>query len=111
MLRLENKVESVNDVAIITCYTVDAAGRFVPNASPEVSFHTNPYGRIISTGSDISDHTPLNSPVRKMREGYISVAVGVSINNGFPIAENGIIEVFASSFGLEGARLKIKVGN
>lgn len=110
MLRLENKVEGVNDIAIISCYTVDAYGNFVPNASPEVSFHTNSFGRIIATGSDVADHTPLDSPIRKMREGYISIAAGVSIERGVPVGDCGIIEVYATSYGLESARIKIKVG-
>lgn len=110
MLRIENRVESVNDVAIITCYTVDENGIFVPNASPEVSFHTNPFGTIISTGSDICDHIPLASPIRRMREGYISVAAGVSTINGIPVGDNGVIEVYARSYGLQSARIKIKVG-
>ena len=109
-LCLENKMETANDVAIITCYTLDSEGRAVPNASPLVEFHTNPFGRIISTGSDICDHTPLNSPIRKMRAGTISVAVGVSTDRGIPIGKNGIIEVYACSEGLQSARLKIKVG-
>lgn len=109
MLRLENDVENVNDVAIISCYCVDAQGRFVPNANPMVHFHANEFGRIISTGSDICDHTPVNNPSRKMREGYISVAVGVSLQKGCPIGEKGIIEVYAHADGLESARIKIKI--
>lgn len=109
VLRLENEVRSNIDVAIITCYAVDAEGRFVPNASPTVSFHTNKMGRIISTGSDICDHTPLGSPIRKMREGYISVAAGVAITGGAPVADGGVIEIYAHADGLQSARLKITI--
>ena len=111
MLRLENKVESASDVAIVTCYTVDSEGRFVPTASPFVEFNTNAFGKIISTGSDISDHTPLYSPCRKMREGYVSAAIGVAEFRGAFVGEEGTIEVYAKAEGLAPARLKIKIGN
>lgn len=109
VLRLENKVQSPDDVAIITCYCVDKDGLFVPNASPLVSFHSNGFGRIIATGSDICDHTPQNSPTRKMREGYISVAAGVGVSYGKHVAKKGTIEVYATSPGLKGAKLKIEI--
>ena len=109
MLKLENNIKTADDIAIITCYTVDKEGRFVPNATPKVTFHTNQFGRIISTGSDISDHTPLNSPTRKMREGYISVAVGVAIERGKPVSNDGIIEIYAHAEGLKSAKMRIKI--
>ena len=109
-LRLENKVEKADDVAIVTCYTVDAEGRFVPTASPVVEFHTNSFGKIISTGSDISDHTPLYSPIRKMRAGYVTAAVGVAEFRGAFVGTEGTIEVFAKAEGLAPAKLKIKIG-
>lgn len=107
VLKLENEVKSVNDVAILTCYTVDAEGRFVPNADVTVEFFTNSTGRIISTGSDITDHTPLNLNVRKMREGFISAAVGTALLRGEPKAKNGTITVYAKSSGLKSAKLDI----
>ncbi len=109
VLRLENKVECANDVAIITCYCVDKEGRFVPNASPRVTFHSNNFGRIISTGSDVCDHTPLDSPTRKMREGYISVAAGVRVDYGYLVGQHGVIEVYAHAPGLKSARIKIEI--
>jgi hypothetical protein len=33
----------------------------VPDASPYIRFNTNKYGRIVGTGSDVCDHTPVNS--------------------------------------------------
>ena len=108
VLKLENSVKKPSDVAIITCYTTDSSGRIVPNASPTVEFHTNSYGKIISTGSDVCDHTPLGSPIRKMREGYISVAVGVSTFRGEYVSNPGLVEVYARADGLKGAKLKIK---
>lgn len=107
MLRLENEFSSVNDVAIISCYTVDSEGKTVPNAAPTVSFYTNTLGRIIATGSDICDHTPLCANTRKMREGYISLAVGIAIDDGIPVATDGSIEIFASADGLKSAKLVI----
>ena len=108
-LRLENEVKSPEDVAIITCYTVDENGVFVPTATPFVSFHSNKLGRIISTGSDICDHTPLQSPNRKMRAGYISVAAGVAIESGKLAIDSGTIEIYAHAEGLKSARLKIEI--
>ena len=107
-LKLENKFDGVNDIAVITCYTVDSEGRFVPNAAPLVSFHTNKIGRVISTGSDICDHTPLGSPIRKMREGLISVTVGVNLAQGAPVADSGTIEIYAHAEGLKSAKLKLE---
>jgi len=107
MLRLENRVATAEDVAILTCYAVDAAGRTVPHAQPEVAFSTNPLGKILATGSDICDHLPLPSPIRKMRAGAVSVAVGIATERGIPVAREGTVEVYAQSPGLQSARLKI----
>ena len=110
MLRLDNEVRSARDVAIVTCYAVDKDGRFVPNASPVVEFNASALGKIISTGSDVCDHVPLCSPIRKMRAGYVTAAVGVAEYRGALIAEEGTIEVFAKASGLAPAKLKIKIG-
>ncbi len=107
MLRLENKVNNVNDVAILTCYAVDAAGRIVPNAAPYVEFHTNKMGRILGTGSDVCDHNPLPEPKRRMRAGAIGVAVGVATERGRRTAESSVIEVYANAEGMRGAKLCI----
>ena len=109
ILRLENEIASPSDVAIISCYCLDKEGRFVPNADPLVSFHSSGIGRIISTGSDICDHTPTDSTQRKMRAGYISVAAGVAIERGCHVSQHGTIEIYAHSQGLKSARLQIKI--
>ena len=109
MLTLENEIHSSKDAAIITCYTVDSLGRFVPDATPQVTFHASPFGRIISTGSDVCDHVPLNSPTRKMRAGLITVAAGVEVQNGKAVGEHGTIEIYAHAEGLKSARLKIEL--
>ena len=102
-LRLENKVTGTGyDVAIITCYTEDEDGLFVPDASPFVEFHTNAKGSIIGTGSDISDHNPVTEKNRKMREGLISVAVAVK-------AGSGTLSIYAKAEGLTPARLDIEI--
>lgn len=110
MLRLDNAFEKAGDVAIVTCYTVDAAGRFVPTASPEVTFCAGGDGTVISTGSDVTDHTPLNSPVRRMRAGLLSVAVGVKTDKGSYTAQSGTIALYAQAPGLQSARLLISFG-
>ena len=110
MLRLENTVECANDVAILTCYAVDAQGRVVPNATPFVEFHTNAVGKILGTGSDICDHSPLPEPKRQMREGAISLAVGIATSRGKRACPAGVIEVYAKADGLQGAKLTIPFG-
>ncbi|MBE5041295.1 DUF4982 domain-containing protein, partial [Ructibacterium gallinarum] len=92
-LRMENDVKANGkDIAIITCYCTDAAGREVPDATPYVSFFTNQLGKVIATGSDITDHNPVNFPDRKMRAGKISVAIQVGKEKGelkvYAVAEN-----------------------
>ena len=63
------------DVALVTCSVRDENGNEVPDAACEVSFSCGGNCSVYSTGSDISDHTSLFSPVRKMRAGKITVAV------------------------------------
>ena len=63
------------DLALFTCYAVDAAGNEVPDASPMVSFSVSRGARLIGTGSDIADRTPPEAPDRKMRAGKITIAV------------------------------------
>lgn len=67
-------------------------------------------GRIISTGSDVSDHTPLNSRTRKMRAGLITVAVGVELFKGKAVMESGNITIYAKSKGVKSAKLDITIG-
>lgn len=110
MLRLENTFKKAGDVAIVTCYAVDEKGRFVPTACPEVTFCAGGDGTVISTGSDVTDHTPLSSPVRKMRAGLLSVAVGVKTDKGSYTAQSGTIALYAQAPGLQSARLLISFG-
>ncbi len=64
------------DVALFTCSVEDENGNPVPNANiSSVSFFTEGDCRVLSTGSDISDHKTVFSPDRRMREGRITVAV------------------------------------
>lgn len=77
-LRLENPDDiraNGKDIALYTCYCVDENGREVPDACPTVRFFTDGYGRIVGTGSDVTDHSKIKLPVRKMRAGRITVAV------------------------------------
>ncbi len=67
-----------DDIALFTCSAVDENGRDVPDANiPMVYFASAGDCRVYSTGSDISDHTALLSPERRMREGRITVAVAL----------------------------------
>ncbi len=103
-LRLEdgNVCADNEDLAIITCWCEDKEGRVIPDASPFIHFSTNRFGRIIGTGSDVCDHTPVNSLVRRMRAGLCSVAVKVG-------SEAGILRVYAKADGLAPARLDIEL--
>lgn len=102
MLELLNNDFKANgkDLVLINCYVVDDNGNPVYHANPMVNFESNELGYIYSTGSDISDHTSLFLPVRKMREGRITVAV--KVNN-----ESGKLKINAESSGLEPASIII----
>lgn len=101
-LKLDNRIKEANgrDVAIITCYCVDDAGREVPDATPFVRFNANKLGTVIATGSDITDHIPPHVPDRKMRAGRITVAVRVGTTAGD-------MKVYASSDDFVGTVLTI----
>ena len=90
------------DVAIITCDCVDSEGRHVPDAAPLVRFNTNGLGYVAGTGSDVSDHTPVTCPDRKMRAGLISVLVRAG-------EQAGTLRVYAEADDLEPARLDIQL--
>lgn len=103
-LRLENTVKKANgtDLALITCYCVDKDGREVPDAAPFVSFNANKLGKVVATGSDITDHIPPHITDRKMRAGRISVAVRVGTTPGK-------MKVYASADGLTGTVLTVEL--
>ena len=90
------------DVAIITCDCVDSEGRHEPNAAPLVRFNTNGLGYVAGTGSDVSDHTPVTCPDRKMRAGLISVLVRAG-------EQAGMLRVYAEADALKLARLDIQL--
>ncbi|MBQ8509874.1 MAG: DUF4982 domain-containing protein [Clostridia bacterium] len=83
-----------NDTAVFNCYALDAEGRRVPDASPFVRFDTNRAGRIVGTGSDVCDHTPVPSLDRRMRAGIIAVCVKLT---------EGSFRLYAKADGLESA--------
>lgn len=91
------------DTALFTCTCVDADGNTVPDAAPFVSFHANALGKVIGTGSDISDHRPVPCTDRKMRAGSISVAVKVG-------KTGGVLRLYAESEGLTGAYIEVPLG-
>ena len=90
------------DIALFTCYCVDGEGREVPDAAPFVRFNCNNIGKIIGTGSDVSDRTPVNLPARQMRAGAITVAVRVGDNEGNLV-------LYANADGLDGGRIEIEI--
>lgn len=102
MLKSENRITEANgvDIAVITCYCVDANGLEVPDAAPYVSFNTNSLGSVAGTGSDITDHIPPNITQRQMRAGRITAAVRAG-------KKAGDLKIYASSDGLDGAVLTI----
>lgn len=103
-LRLESEGVRADgtDVAILSCECLDAQGRVVPDASPVVSFMTNELGCVAATGSDICDHTPVTSTVRRMRAGVISVLVRAG-------KQPGLLQVYAQAEGLPITRLEIPI--
>lgn len=101
-LRLEDEGVTADgkDVAILTCYAVDAKGRPVPDAACEISFAANGLGRILGSGSDVCDSVPPAWPVRRMRAGLCSLAVQAG-------TKSGMLKVWATSAGLKSAVLEI----
>ncbi len=96
-------VANGRDIALVSCFVVDENGLPVPDAELErVSFRTEGDCKIYSTGSDVSDHTSIFCPDRRMRAGRIGVAV--------KLGKNGEgLRVFASSNGLIQATLTLTV--
>ena len=88
------------DLAVLSCYAVDEEGNEVYDAACEVTFSTNGLGQIYSTGSDITDHTSLFLPTRKMRAGRIGLTVKLG-------ETEGTLQVYAQSAGLVGAVLSV----
>lgn len=84
MLTLDTPDATANDkdVAVFSCYVVDKDGLPVYDACPTVSFSASGSGKVLSTGSDISDHTSVYLPVRRMREGRIGIAVKLGDKHG-----------------------------
>ena len=106
-LRLDNNPYDIHangcDGAVVTAYCVDRDGLFVPDAAlGKISFSSNSFGRIYSTGSDITDHSSLLLPDRSMRAGLCTALV-IAGN------EKGILKVYAESAGLLPASLEIEL--
>lgn len=102
LLHLDNDPPKANgqDIAMITCCCVDENGLEVPDAMPFVRFDTNALGKVVGTGSDVSDHVPVNCPDRRMRAGRIGIAVKAG-------KTAGKLQVFAQAENLIGAVLEI----
>ncbi|MBQ7171782.1 MAG: DUF4982 domain-containing protein [Clostridia bacterium] len=103
VLRQETEDVRANgeDCALVTCYVADREGREVHPAAPTVAFAAEGPCRIVSTGSDISDHTPLTDTARRMRAGRITAAVRLEEGEGERV-------ITASADGLLSACLILK---
>jgi hypothetical protein len=103
-LRLENREDvcaNGEDLALVTCYAVDAEGREVPDAECEVTFIPSKGARIVGTGSDNTDHVPPASPVRRMYAGRVLAAI-------LPLRA-GRMTLHATAYGLKTATITIDV--
>lgn len=102
-LRVDNRDICANgrDIAVVTCYCVDENGVEVPDACPTVSFYTNGRGRVVGTGSSVSDHTPVNATERKMYAGRITAAVRVG-------KTAGELRIYAEADGLTSASVAVE---
>lgn len=90
------------DVALFTCVVLDEKGRVIPDGAVMVQFTANHLGTIVGTGSDISDHTPLNSRERQMRAGRISVAVRLG-------KEHGTLRLYAENPFLDSGNITLEI--
>ena len=103
-LRLENAEDvcaNGEDLALLTCYAVDAEGREVPDAECEVTFVPDKGVRVVGTGSDHTDHIPPASPKRRMYAGRVLAA--------FLPARAGSMSVHATAYGLTTATLTVEI--
>ena len=89
-----------DDIALVSCRVLDEKGREVPIATPVVTFTTNGFGQVYSSGSDNTDQTSLCLPVRKMYAGRITVAVKSGNKPGTMI-------VYAEADGLKIGKIEI----
>lgn len=103
-LKQDNTLYSANgqDLQLFTCYCVDENGITVPDAEPFVKFDINRFGKIVGTGSDITDHVPPMFQDRKMRAGLCSVAVKAG-------SEPGCLKLYASAENLKNAVISVEL--
>ena len=88
------------DTAVFNCYALDAEGRRVPDAEAFLSFDADG-GTIVGTGSDVSDHTPVPSPDRRMRAGIASACV--------KLGGEGTMRLYVRAPGLKPASYTVKI--
>ncbi len=101
-LELQNKHElHAKETAVFNCYAVDAQGRRIPNAQPLVQFDSNVAGKIVGTGSAITDHVPVQSLDRKMYGGVIAICA--------MLGKEGTFKLYAKSEGLKAARYEVTI--
>jgi beta-galactosidase len=89
------------DVAHVTVRVLDAQGRLVPDADPEIVFEIQGEGRLIGVDSgDPSSHESFQSNRRKAFHGLALAMVQST-------ARAGQVRVTASAAGLEGASVTV----
>ncbi|MEO5773842.1 MAG: glycoside hydrolase family 2 TIM barrel-domain containing protein [Sphingomicrobium sp.] len=104
-LRLVSESTSVghgfDDLAFVRVEAVDASGMVVPGAADEVSLSVTGAGNLVAFDNGaVADHTPFQSPIRKLKDGK---ALATVRGNG----TNGSIQVTASAPGLKSASARI----
>ena len=87
-------------IALLTCVALDCDEKEVPNACPFVRFHAEGDGKIIGTGSGVSDAVPPQCTDREMFAGKISVAI-----RGKKDAQH--VKVYASAENLQAGMLEL----
>lgn len=86
------------DVLRLTCVCVDTMGRKVPDAEVFICVIADG-GRIVGTGSDVADHTPVTCPDRRMYAGRVAAAVQPD--------GSGTLTVYAHADGLTPAAIRL----
>jgi len=90
------------DVALITVFAYDAAGRYVPDASNNITFTVSGPGRVFGVGNgDPSCHEPDKASYRSLFNGLARVIVQAT-------TQAGAILLSASSPGLSSASITIQ---
>ena len=88
------------DVALVTCYALDAQGLPVPNADPVVTFQVSGPGRLRGTFGAITDYNPVGNSRRRMQQGLCMAVVQAG-------RKAGLLRVTATAPGMSACTLDI----